>query len=138
LRITNGTERKAAVDGGAGSHARFVMMATVVAEPGARAVCAAFTAAMAAYGVSSEVLTDNGKQFTRRFTKPYPAEVLFERVCREDGITTRLTKPRSPTTDFPPSSRLTRVRLAPATAATDRPAAVDPVNDWRRHRPAAR
>jgi transposase InsO family protein len=54
--------------------------------------------AMAAYGVPSEVLTDNGKQFTGRFTKPYPAEVLFERICRENGITTRLTKPRSPTT----------------------------------------
>ena len=38
------------------------------------------------------------KQFTGRFTKPRPAEVLFERVCRENGITARLTKPRSPTT----------------------------------------
>jgi hypothetical protein len=66
---------------GIDDHARFVVMATVVAEPGARAVCAAFTAAMAAYGVPSEVLTDNGKQFTGRFTKPYPAEVLFERIC---------------------------------------------------------
>ncbi|WP_431240942.1 IS481 family transposase (plasmid) [Mycolicibacterium aichiense] len=83
---------------GIDDHARFVVMATVVAEPGARAVCAAFTAAMATYGVPSEVLTDNGKQFTGRFTKPYPAEVLFERICRENGITTRLTKPRSPTT----------------------------------------
>ena len=44
------------------------------------------------------MFTDNGKQFTGRFTKPRPAEVLFERVCRENGITTRLTKPRSPTT----------------------------------------
>jgi len=25
-------------------------------------------------------------------------EVLFERVCRENGITQRLTRPRSPTT----------------------------------------
>ncbi len=83
---------------GIDDHARFVVMATVVAEPSARAVCAAFTAAMSAYGVPSEVLTDNGKQFTGRFTKPYPAEVLFERICRENGITTRLTKPRSPTT----------------------------------------
>jgi hypothetical protein len=44
------------------------------------------------------VLTDNGKQFTGRFTKPRPAEVLFERVCREHGITAKLTKPYSPTT----------------------------------------
>jgi hypothetical protein len=43
-------------------------------------------------------LSDNGKQFTGRFGKPRPAEVLFERICRENGITQRLTKPRSPTT----------------------------------------
>jgi hypothetical protein len=50
-------------------------------------VAGAFTAAMRQYGVPAEVLTDNGKQFTGRFTKPRPAEVLFERVCREHGIT---------------------------------------------------
>lgn len=83
---------------GIDDHARFVVMATVVAESEARAVCAAFITAMATFGVPPEVLTDNGKQFTGRFTKPYPAEVLFERICRENGITTRLTKPRSPTT----------------------------------------
>jgi hypothetical protein len=36
--------------------------------------------------------------FTGRFIRPRPAEVLFERICRENGITQRLTKPRSPTT----------------------------------------
>ncbi len=46
----------------------------------------------------ADVLSDNGKQFTGRFGKPRPAEVLFERICRENGITQRLTKPRSPTT----------------------------------------
>ena len=44
------------------------------------------------------MLTDNGKQFTGRFTKPRPAEVLFEKVCREHGITAKLTRPYSPTT----------------------------------------
>lgn len=83
---------------GIDDHSRFVVSSTVVTEPSARAVCEAFSAAMTRYGVPSEVLTDNGKQFTGRFTKPYPAEVLFERICRENGITTRLTKPRSPTT----------------------------------------
>ena len=38
------------------------------------------------------------KQFTGRFGKPRPAEVLFERICRRDGIRQRLTKPYSPTT----------------------------------------
>jgi transposase InsO family protein len=42
--------------------------------------------------------SDNGKQFTGRVGAPRPAEVLFERICRHNGITQRLTKPRSPTT----------------------------------------
>lgn len=83
---------------GIDDHSRFVVIARVVTEPSGRAVCQVFTDAMACYGVPSEVLTDNGKQFTGRYTKPFPAEVLFERVCRENGINARLTKPRTPTT----------------------------------------
>ena len=83
---------------GIDDHSRFVVCAAVLAVPSGRAVADAFTAAMKAYGVPSEVLTDNGKQFTGRFTKPRPAEVLFERVCREHGITAKLTGPYSPTT----------------------------------------
>lgn len=60
-------------------HSRFVVIATAVNEPSARTMCTAFITGMARYGVPSEGLTDNGKQFTGRFTKPYPAEVLFER-----------------------------------------------------------
>lgn len=83
---------------GIDDHSRFMVITQVVVEPSGRAVCQAFTDAMSRYGVPSEVLTDNGKQFTGRFTKPFPAEVLFEKICRENGITARLTKPRSPTT----------------------------------------
>jgi transposase InsO family protein len=83
---------------GIDDHSRFVVSAAVLAIPSGRAVADAFTAAMRTYGVPSEVLTDNGKQFTGRFTKPRPAEVLFERVCREHGITAKLTGPYSPTT----------------------------------------
>lgn len=83
---------------GIDDHSRFVVIAAVVAVPSGRAVCAAFTAAMRRYGVPSEVLTDNGAQFTGRHTRPQPVEVLFERICRENGITQRRTKPRSPTT----------------------------------------
>jgi hypothetical protein len=53
---------------------------------------------MRTYGIPEEVLSDNGKQFTGRFGKPRPAEVLFERICRRNGITQRLTRPYSPTT----------------------------------------
>jgi len=83
---------------GIDDHSRFVVVAAVVAVPSARSVCAAFTAAMRRYGVPSEVLTDNGGQFTGRHIKPQPVEVLFERICRENGIKQRLTKPGSPTT----------------------------------------
>jgi transposase InsO family protein len=83
---------------GIDDHSRFVVVAAVLAVPSGRAVADAFLKAMRVYGVPSEVLTDNGKQFTGRFTKPRPAEVLFERVCRENGITARLIKPYSPTT----------------------------------------
>jgi len=83
---------------GIDDHSRFIVIAKVIANQSGRAVCTAFAEAMTAYGVPSEVLTDNGKQFTGRYTKPAPAEVLFERICRENGITARLTKPRSPTT----------------------------------------
>ena len=83
---------------GIDDHSRFLVIAAVLAVPNGRAVGDAFAAAMRSYGVPGEVLTDNGKQFTGRFTKPRPAEVLFERVCRENGITARLTKPYSPTT----------------------------------------
>ena len=83
---------------GIDDHSRFCVIATVVRRATARAVCRAFLAAMAAYGIPEEVLTDNGKQFTGRFGKPRPAEVLFERICRKNGIRQLLTKPYSPTT----------------------------------------
>ena len=96
IYLADGRECK--VLSGIDDHSRFVVCAAVLAVPSARAVADAFTAAMKVYGVPAEVLTDNGKQFTGRFTKPRPAEVLFERVCREHGITAKLTKPYSPTT----------------------------------------
>ncbi|MEU6611585.1 IS481 family transposase [Streptomyces shenzhenensis] len=83
---------------GIDDHSRFIVVAEVVVRPTGRDVCSAFVAAMQRYGVPTEMLTDNGKQFTGRFTKPRPAEVLFERICRENGIVQRLTKRRSPTT----------------------------------------
>ena len=55
---------------GIDDHSRFVVIATVLAVPSGRAVAEAFVAAMRIYGV--------------------PAEVLFERVCREHGITAKL------------------------------------------------
>ncbi len=94
LFLADGRECK--IITGIDDHSRFCVIATVVLRATGRAVCQAFVNAMQAYGVPAEVLSDNGKQFTGRFGKPRPAEVLFERICRENGITQRLTKPRSP------------------------------------------
>jgi hypothetical protein len=95
-RLADGRECKTVT--GIDDHSRYIVIAAVVVIPTGMAVVKAFVAAMRRYGVPSEVLTDNGKQFTGRFTRPYPAEVLFERICRENGISQRLTKRRSPTT----------------------------------------
>jgi transposase InsO family protein len=83
---------------GVDDHSRFCVLARVVEQATSRAVCAAFTAALDRWGVPEEVLTDNGRQFTGRYGKPRPAEVLFERILRDNGITQRLTGIRSPTT----------------------------------------
>jgi Integrase core domain len=93
-----GGVREAKLISGIDDHSRYSVIGTVVARATARAVCTAFVTAMAEYGVPDEVLSDNGRQFTGRFGAPRPAEVLFERICRHNGITQRLTKPRSPTT----------------------------------------
>ena len=53
--------------------------------------------AMRRHGVPEAILTDNGKVFTDRFG-PGNGEVLFDRICRENGIRHLLTAPRSPTT----------------------------------------
>jgi transposase InsO family protein len=96
IRLADGSDLK--LVSGLDDHSRFCVIAALVARATGRAVCAAFAAALARYGVPAEVLTDNGRQFTGRFGKPRPAEVLFDRICRENAITHRLTGVRSPTT----------------------------------------
>jgi hypothetical protein len=63
----------------------------------ARPVCGVFARALGEFGAPEAVLTDNGKVFTGRFASR-PMEVLFDRICRENGIRHLLTAPRSPTT----------------------------------------
>lgn len=81
---------------GVDDHSRFAVIATVVLRATGRAVCLAFADALRRYGIPEEVLTDNGKQFTDRFG--HGGEVLFDRICRDNAITHRLTQPASPTT----------------------------------------
>jgi transposase InsO family protein len=79
---------------GVDDHSRFCVIATVVERATSRAVCLAFAQALARFGVPEEVISDNGKQFTDRFGKG--GEVLFDKICRRNGITHRLTAPSSP------------------------------------------
>jgi transposase InsO family protein len=93
--LAGGTELKVVT--GIDDHSRFCVIAQLMPRATARRVCAAFAEAIRRYGVPEEVLTDNGKVFTARFG-PRAAETLFDRICRENGITHRLTAVRSPTT----------------------------------------
>src|SRR5882757_4294007 len=84
---------------GIDDNSRFVVSAKVVARATARPVCEALLGALHRYGVPEHVLTDNGKVFTGRFGPGgSSSEVLFDRVCVENGIRHLLTAPRSPTT----------------------------------------
>jgi transposase InsO family protein len=94
LLLADGTECKVVT--GVDDHSRFCVIASVVPRATGRAVCLAFAEALRRYGIPDEVLTDNGKQFTARFGRG--GEVLFDRICRDNAITHRLTQPASPTT----------------------------------------
>jgi transposase InsO family protein len=91
-----GEVREARIVTGVDDHSRYCVIARVVERATGRATCLAFAEALARYGAPEEVLTDNGKQFTDRFGRG--GEVLFDKICRRNAITHRLTKPRSPTT----------------------------------------
>ena len=92
--LADGTEVKVVT--GVDDHSRFCVIASACLRATGRAVCLAFARALERYGVPDEVLTDNGKQFTARFGRG--GEVLFDRICRDNGIVHRLTQPATPTT----------------------------------------
>ena len=91
-----GELREARIVTGVDDHSRFCVLARVVERATGRAICLAFAEALERYGAPEEVLTDNGKQFTGRFGRG--GEVLFDKICRRNGIAHRLTAPSSPTT----------------------------------------
>ena len=95
LRLADGSEAKVVT--GLDDHSRFCVSALVVARATARPTCEALSLAMRRHGVPEQILTDNGKVFTGRFG-PGTGEVLFDRICRENGVRHLLTAPRSPTT----------------------------------------
>ena len=82
---------------GVDDHSRFCVAAGLVRRATSKAVCGVLVASLTTHGIPDEILTDNGKVFTGRFGLHH-TEVLFDRICREKGISHRLTAPRSPTT----------------------------------------
>src|SRR5919109_2799613 len=93
--LADGTAAKALT--GIDDHSRYCVSARLMLRERTQAVCDGFSSALRTYGVPAQVLTDNGKVFTGRFAQP-PVEVLFDRICRENGVDHILTAPRSPTT----------------------------------------
>lgn len=93
--LADGTAAKALT--GVDDHSRFCVSAKLMPRERTQPVCDGLSAAMRTYGVPQQILTDNGKVFTGRFGHP-PVEVLFDRICRLNGVEHLLTQPRSPTT----------------------------------------
>src|SRR6266851_4123706 len=93
--LADGSSAKALT--GIDDHSRFCVAASLMTRERTQAVCDGFSSALKTYGLPAQVLTDNGKVFTGRFAQP-PVEVLFDRICRENGVDHLLTAPRSPTT----------------------------------------
>lgn len=93
--LADGSSAKALT--GIDDHSRFCVSARLMPSERTQAVCDGFSSALRNFGVPAQVLTDNGKVFTGRHAQP-PVEVLFDRICRENGIDHILTMPRKPTT----------------------------------------
>ena len=93
--LKDGTHAKALT--GVDDHSRFCVSARLMVKERVQPVCDSLALALRTFGVPEQILTDNGRVFTGRFHHP-PVEVLFDRICRENGIEHLLTQPRSPTT----------------------------------------
>ena len=82
---------------GIDDHSRYCVIAKVVPRATAHPVCDALLEALTTHGIPEQILTDNGKVFTGRLGRK-PANVLFDRICLNNGIRHLLTAPYSPTT----------------------------------------
>jgi transposase InsO family protein len=95
VRLSDGTQLSVVT--GVDDHSRFCVMATLVQRATARPVCDALVTALKRHGIPEQILTDNGKVFTGR-RAAVPSNVLFDRICLNNGIRHLLTAPYSPTT----------------------------------------
>lgn len=82
---------------GIDDHSRFCVIAKLVERATAKPVCDALLEGLGRHGIPESILTDNGKVFTGKLMNR-PANVLFDRICHNNGIKHLLTAPYSPTT----------------------------------------
>ena len=94
--LTNGTKLSCVT--GIDDHSRFCVSAKLVLRATATPVCDALILALTRHGVPDEILTDNGRVFTGKLQNR-PTNVLFDRICLNNGVKHRLTAPYSPTTN---------------------------------------
>lgn len=132
IGLADGTSVKCLT--GLDDHSRFCVVAALMPRERTQRVCNAFTAALERYGCPEQVLTDNGKVFTGRFNHP-PTEVLFDAICRRNGIEHLLTAPRSPTTTgkIERFHRTLRAELLTGTLFADLTTAQREVDAWVEH-----
>lgn len=95
FHLKDGTELK--MLSGIDDHSRFCVSARLVLRATAQPVTKALLLALRTYGAPRQILTDNGRVFTSRFSTG-PGPVLFDRICHDNGIDHLLTAPYSPTT----------------------------------------
>ena len=93
--IADGTSAKALT--GIDDHSRMCVCARLMARERTRAVCDGLRAALA-HPRCARADPDRQRQGVHRPVQPPPVEVLFDAICRENGIEHLLTQPRSPTT----------------------------------------
>ena len=95
FHLADGSTAKALT--GIDDHSRYCVSARLMHRERTSKVCEGFRLAIRRHGPPDQVLTDNGRVFTGRLFQP-PVEVLFDQICRENGIEHILTQPYSPTT----------------------------------------
>ena len=93
--LSDGTSISAVT--GIDDHSRFCVIAHLVPRATSRPVCDALLEGLARHGIPESILTDNGRVFTAKLLQKQ-TNVLFDRICHNNGIRHILTAPYSPTT----------------------------------------
>ena len=95
VRLKDGTQLSVVT--GIDDHSRFCVIAKLVPRATAKPICDALVEGLSRHGIPEQILTDNGKVFTGK-RQAKPTNVLFDRICLNNGIKHILTAPYSPTT----------------------------------------